>query len=47
LPLLLTPVPPLAPGKIELMVVAESENFEFNAAIAYGTDQNCVVPILI
>ena len=47
LPLLLIPVPPLAPGKIELMVVAESENFEFNAAIAYGTDQNCVVPIFI
>ena len=47
LPLLLTPVPPLELGKIELMVVAESENFELKAAIAYGTDQNCVVPILI
>ena len=47
LPLLLMPVPPLAPGKIELMVFAESENLELNEAIAYGTDQNWVVPILI
>ena len=34
LPLLSTPVPPLDPGKIELIVNEESENLEFNAVKA-------------
>ena len=37
-PSLLIPVPPLEPGKIEVIVPVESENFEVNEENAYGTD---------
>jgi hypothetical protein len=34
LPLLFTPVPPLEPGNIEIIVFVESENLEFKEVIA-------------